>query len=77
MTARRFRDLKRLIEPLAAEHGAEFRTVDIDGHHTKILFTKGGRQLLVSLGYEPSNWRSQHSIKTFIRRKLKEQRTWI
>ncbi len=72
MTARRFRDLKRLIEPLVAEHGAEFRTVDVDGHHTKILFTKGDRRFAVWLSFEPSDWRSRHNVKALIQRKLKE-----
>lgn len=74
MTDRRLRDLKKLLENVADEHGAEFCGIEVTGGgHLRATLRHNGRERPVFMSYSPSDryWHL-HKVKGCVLRVLRE-----
>jgi hypothetical protein len=72
MTARRLRDLRRLLESVAEPFGATVIVEHTSGNHLRGTFAIGTRQAFIIASWSPSDWRAGRQIEANARRMLRE-----
>jgi hypothetical protein len=72
MTARRIRDLRRLLESVAEPFGATVLIEQTRGSHLRGVFTVGARRAVIITGFSPGDWRVPKKIQSDARRKLRK-----
>jgi hypothetical protein len=72
MTARRLRDLRRLLESVAEPFGAAVVVEQTRGNHLRGTFTVGTHQAFIVTGLSPSDWRVNRNVESIARQKLRE-----
>jgi hypothetical protein len=76
VTARRIRDLHRLLEAEAEPYGAVVRVERTSGSHLKAVFNVGGRETFVITSFSPhSTWRADRKVRAQPRRSLRNLTT--
>ena len=71
MTARRIRDLRRLLEAEAQVYDARFRIMQTGGDHLRIVFSQGANHTFIITGSTPSDWRHRRVVRAAARRALR------
>jgi hypothetical protein len=75
MTARRLRDLRRLLEAEAEAYSAAVRIEHTGSTHVKAVFNVAGRQTFIITGLTPSDWRHGRKVRADARRALRNLTT--
>jgi hypothetical protein len=69
---RRLRDLRRSLDAIAETCGVAFEGIELTGGgHYRATFRCGNVVVPIYMSATPSDWRAQHKIKAFARRKLR------
>jgi hypothetical protein len=61
MTARRIRDLHRLLKSIAEPFGATVAIEHTRGSHLRGVFTVGVHRAVIVIGFSPSDWRARRT----------------
>jgi hypothetical protein len=72
VTARRLRDLRRLLQAEAEAHGAEVRIERTSGSHLRGVFSVGGRETSIFMAWSPRcDYQNRRYVVTDARRALR------
>jgi len=71
VTARRIRDLRRLLQAEAQIHGARVRIEHTGGDRLRAVFSQGANQVCVVAAATPSDWRDYRHLRARARRALR------
>jgi hypothetical protein len=73
MTARRIRDLRRILEAEAEPYGASVTIELTNGSHLRHIFRLGDRHVFVISALSPHNsWRTHRQVRAEARRVLRQ-----
>ena len=71
MTARRIRDLRRLLQAEAQVYGAHVRIEHTGSTHLRAVFSHGDGQVFILAAATPSDWREHRHLRARARRALR------
>jgi hypothetical protein len=71
MTARRIRDLYRLLEAEAAPYSASIKIEPTAGGHLRGVFSIGARRIFITISLSPSTRRVHRHVRADARRALR------
>jgi hypothetical protein len=71
MSLRKLRDLRRLLDPIAASFGATVTIEKTNRGHLRATFMIDERRGCIIVSSTPSDWRADHKVEADARRTLR------